>query len=317
MGGSNEDLKPWMMVVFALDIFVIVYVLGVFSTFQCYSCSSESVANQSTNNEELTQSLPTIHRFGSSVFFFVERNVYPDGCGNNQRFGGDTPSSDGLLGLANTNLSIVSQLCGQGLIRNVIGHCIGRRGTGFFFLGDDLVSHFEIVWMPMLPNSFACYSPGWAQLLFNGKTTGHKDIYTFDSGSTYSYFNSKTYQATLSWLKKNLIGKPLKAVADVPHLPVCWKGPKPFNSTEEVKNYFKPLGLSFSSRNVQLQLPPEAYLIISNHGNVCLGILDGGSQILTRPFNVIGEISLQDKLVVYDNENKRIGWAPSSCNMPF
>ncbi|KAK4490121.1 hypothetical protein RD792_000778 [Penstemon davidsonii] len=92
------------------------------------------------------------------------------------------------------------------------------------------------------------------------------------------------------------------------------KGQKPFKSIHDAVNYFKPLALSFpNSKNVQFQLLPEAYLIVTVHGNVCLGILNGGEVGLGR-LNVIGDISFQDKLVIYDNERQQFGWTPSNCN---
>lgn len=107
-------------------------------------------------------------------------------------------------------------------------------------------------------------------------------------------------------LKKTLSQNQFKDANDDKTLPVCWKGKKAFKSIHDVKNLFKPLGLSFTnSKNVHLQLSPEAYLIVSvsnirmlsylafflfsfylrqsitelyvfqDRGNVCLGILNG------------------------------------------
>lgn len=48
------------------------------------------------------------------------------------------------------------------------------------------------------------YSPAMGgELLFGGKTTGLKNLLTvFDSGSSYTYFNSKAYQA-VTYLVRN------------------------------------------------------------------------------------------------------------------
>lgn len=68
-------------------------------------------------------------------------------------------------------------------------------------------------------------------------------------------------------MKKGWSGKKLEDAADDQSLPICWKGTKLFKSISDVKNYFKPLVLSFKKgtirKNVQLQIPPEAYLIIT------------------------------------------------------
>ncbi|KAJ0888646.1 putative aspartic peptidase domain superfamily, Peptidase family A1 domain-containing protein [Helianthus annuus] len=49
-------------------------------------------------------------------------------------------------------------------------------------------------------------------------------------------------------------------------------------------------------------------LIITAQGNVCLGILNGTEAGLGDDLNLIGDISFQDKLIIYDNVNKQIGW---------
>lgn len=61
-----------------------------------------------------------------------------------------------------------------------------------------------------------------------------------------------------------------------------------------------------------MEIPPENYLIISGEGNVCMGILDG-TQAGLRKLNVIGDISMQNQLVIYDNERARIGWVRAPC----
>lgn len=67
-------------------------------------------------------------------------------------------------------------------------------------------------------------------------------------------------------LKKELAGKPLKEAPDDQTLPLCWHGKRPFRSVYEVRKYFKPMALSFTSSgrtNTQFEIPPEAYLIVS------------------------------------------------------
>ncbi|XP_019456139.1 PREDICTED: aspartic proteinase Asp1 isoform X1 [Lupinus angustifolius] len=240
------------------------------------------------------------------------------GCGYDQKFSGSTspPSTAGVLGLGSGSASILSQLHSLGLIRNVVGHCLSGRGGGFLFFGDDLIPSSGIVWTPMLPDSSEkYYSAGPAELFFNGKPTAVKGLeLIFDSGSSYTYFNSQAYQAIVDLVSNDLKGKQLKRAIEDPSLPVCWKGAKSFKSLSDVTNYFKPLSLSFTKKkNVKMQLPPEAYLIVTKYGNVCLGILDG-TEVGLENLNIIGDISLQDKMVIYDNEKQQIGWVSTNCD---
>lgn len=237
------------------------------------------------------------------------------GCGYDQEFSGQFPSPyvDGVLGLANGKSSLVSQLLGFGLTQNVIGHCFGGQGKGFLFFGDDFLPS-GLFWAPKVPNSLNYYMTGPVDLLFGGKTLVAKGLYVvFDSGSTYTYLNPQAYQDTLALVKTALLKKPLSPVKDG-NLPICWKGVKPFRSIDAVKNNFSPLALSFTNtKNVAFLLPPESYLVITSHGNVCLGILNGADAHLGS-LNIIGDISMQDKLVVYDNDRERIGWTSYNCN---
>ncbi|XP_044480399.1 aspartic proteinase Asp1-like isoform X2 [Mangifera indica] len=241
------------------------------------------------------------------------------GCGYDQKYSGPYPhqSTAGVLGLGNGKAGIMSQLNALHLTRNVLGHCLSGQGGGFLFLGDDFVSPSGIVWTPMSHGSSGKqYSSGQAELLYDRKATGVKGLQViFDSGSTYTYFDPQAYKTTLDMLSRDLKGKPLIETRD-PALSICWKGPKPFKTVSDVKHYFKPLHLSFTAaENALLELSPRAYLIVSELGNVCLGILNG-AEVGLQDLNLIGDISMQDKLVIYNNEKQQIGWISSNCNNP-
>ncbi|XVF64529.1 hypothetical protein PTKIN_Ptkin09bG0176400 [Pterospermum kingtungense] len=155
------------------------------------------------------------------------------------------------------------------------------------------------------------YSSGPSELVFGGKPTGVKVLtlsLNFDSGATYTHLNSNAYQALLNLVRTYLAGKPLQEMKDKA-LPICWKGGKPFKSVREVSKYFIT---GAGNANIQLQLPPEAYLIVTELGNICLGILNGAEAGLGT-YNVIGDISTLDKVMVYDNEKQMIGWSYGDC----
>ncbi|CAN0892338.1 Aspartic proteinase Asp1 [Linum grandiflorum] len=192
------------------------------------------------------------------------------GCGYDQKNPSPTsPSTAGVLGLGNGKASIISQLQKMGLMQNVIGHCFSRLGGGYLFLGNSLVPSSGVSWTPMLRvASDKHYSAGPAELVFSGKYTGLKGLQLiFDSGSSYTYFNSAVYKTTLDLVSntslKDLNGK-LKDAPEEKALSVCWKGSKPFKSVDDVKGHFKTLALSFTrSKNGQLEIPPENYLIVT------------------------------------------------------
>ncbi|KAF8018648.1 hypothetical protein BT93_H3518 [Corymbia citriodora subsp. variegata] len=244
------------------------------------------------------------------------------GCGydQEQKPGASIPFLDGVLGLGKGKSGIVSQLSSQGLVRNVLGHCLSTHGGGYLFFGNDLYDSSRIMWTPMSHDYLKHYSPGTADLLFAGKPTGQKDLLlVLDSGSSYTYFSSQAYEALSSAVKKALDRKPFAEALDDPTLPLCWRGRKPFKNIREVRKYFKPFALSFNSggrTKNQFEVPPESYLIISAMGNVCMGVLNG-TQAGLQNMNLIGDISMQDKLVIYDNERQLVGWQNSvDCSRP-
>ncbi|KAK4433710.1 Aldehyde dehydrogenase [Sesamum alatum] len=235
------------------------------------------------------------------------------GCGYDQEVidASHVPYTDGVLGLGIGKSSILAQLRDMGLTRNVVGHCLSGQGGGYLLFGDGFLPTSGIVWTPIMSQS-KYYVLGSADLRIGSQATNIKGLQiVFDSGSTYSYFSSQAYNDLISLMRNNLNGKQLQDAVEDRSLPVCWKGAEPFKSIHDAGSYFKPLVLSF--RNVEFQVQPEAYLIVTVHGNVCLGILNGGEVGLGN-LNVIGDISMQDKMVIYDNERQQIGWAPANCN---
>ncbi|CAA6660431.1 unnamed protein product [Spirodela intermedia] len=234
------------------------------------------------------------------------------GCGYDQHLHGKSSLTDGVLGLGGGRSSVMSQLREQGLTQNVMGHCLSRKGGGFLFFGGDLVPHSGVTWTSMSRRATGHYSPGPADLFFGGRLVGKSFQVIFDSGSSYTYFSSRPYEALLRMLKADLAGSPLEEASDDGTLPLCWRGAKPFRSLAEVRKFFKPVALGFT-RAAQLEIPPEGYLILTKRGNVCLGVLNG-TQVGLRDFNLIGDISMLDMVMVYDNDRQRIGWARADCN---
>ncbi|KAF8407830.1 hypothetical protein HHK36_006966 [Tetracentron sinense] len=192
-------------------------------------------------------------------------------------------------------------------------------------------------------------SYGGGQLSLGGldKSVGRV---VFDSGSSYTYLTKQAYSGLVASLEDVSKEGLIKDESDST-LPVCWRSKSPIRSVKDVKPFFKPLTLQFESRwiaSTKLRIPPEGYLIISvrtrylsyvclksagtnyhfvgplfddgivilqNKGNVCLGILDG-SEVHDGMTIILGDISLRGQLIVYDNVNQKIGWAPSDCVEP-
>ncbi|CAN8275598.1 unnamed protein product [Cochlearia groenlandica] len=237
------------------------------------------------------------------------------GCGYDQQNPGPhpPPPTAGILGLGRGKVSISTQLSNLGVTKNVIVHCLSHNGKGFLSIGDEFVPSYGVTWTSFARNSPSKnYMAGPAELLFNDKSTSVKGInFVFDSGSSYTYFNTEAYETIINLIRKNLNGKPLMDTKEDKSLPVCWKDKKPLKSLDAVKKHFKKITLRFGSK--LFHVPPESYLIITDKGNVCLGILNG-TEIGLDNYNIIGDIFFQGLMVIYDNEKQRIGWVSSDCD---
>lgn len=235
--------------------------------------------------------------------------------------------TDGIIGLSGAKISLPSQLASRGFIRNVVGHCIarGENNHGYMFLGDDFLPQWGMTWVPML-NSHSSNSYhseiiklayGGEQLLLGGRGNSVGQV-VFDTGSSYTYFPKEAYYDLVASLE-DFLGERLVLDSSDPTLPVCWRAEIPIRSVKDVKSLFRPLTLHFRSKwwiiSRKLSIPPEDYLIISEKGNVCLGILDG-SKVHDGSTIILGDVSLRGQLIAYDNVNQKIGWMKSNCAAP-
>ncbi|OMP10685.1 Peptidase A1 [Corchorus olitorius] len=254
--------------------------------------------------------------------------------------------TDGIIGLSRSKVSLPSQLASKGIINNVVGHCLATdvSAGGYMFLGDDFVPNWGMSWVPMLgsPSTEFYYTEilkinyGSSSLSLGGQSNNIGRV-VFDSGSSYTYFSKKAYDELVTSLSEVAEVGFIQDLSD-PTLPICWKAPFSISSFKkkhnllsmglklileisimDVKKFFKTLTLQFGSNwwiiSKRFHIPPEGYLIISNKGNVCLGILDG-SKVHDGSSIILGDISLRGQLVVFDNEKLKIGWTQSDCAKP-
>jgi hypothetical protein len=233
--------------------------------------------------------------------------------------------TDGILGLSSAAISLPSQLASKGIISNVFGHCITRdaSGGGYMFLGDEYVPRWGLTWAPIrggLDNLYHTVAHnvnyGDWQLSLHGQA-GNSVQVIFDSGSSYTYLPDDIYKNVVAAIEKDSPSF-VRDGSDTT-LPLCWKADSAVRHLGDVKQFFKPLNLHFGRRwfvvPKTFTILPDDYLILSDKGNVCLGLLNG-TEINHGSTIIVGDVSLRGKLVVYDNERRQIGWANSECSKP-
>ncbi|MCO5604680.1 hypothetical protein L7F22_058850 [Adiantum nelumboides] len=139
----------------------------------------------------------------------------------------------------------------------------------------------------------------------------------FDSGTSYTYVTSSLYEKVTVNIQNSLVGSGFQRDLTDNTLPICWKYNTAVRALKDVDHIFKPLVFEFKSsgwfrKTSKMQLTPEGYLIINSKGNVCLGLLDGNVMGNDGPI-ILGDISMRGSLLVYDNENHRVGWMKTDC----
>ncbi|TVU32716.1 hypothetical protein EJB05_24467, partial [Eragrostis curvula] len=259
--------------------------------------------------------------FGSNA-----RQTITFGCGYNNHQPGlrGTSPVDGVLGLGRgSSVGLISQLMKD----NVISHCIRVGAGGFLSIGENMHSSVDITWVDMGSENNGTTGPSLytfkkvgnghyaaalpAQLHFQGNLISTKAMtVVFDSGATYTYFDKGSYKMTVNAVKATLHGSLVEFGDPAMHL--CWKGPHIYRSVYEVKPLFKTLSLEFPGQ-ATLEIPPENYLMISRLGNVCFAILPAAEYHSLGDNNLIGAVTMQDRIVIYDTEARKIGWAHDLC----
>ncbi|XP_044364401.1 aspartic proteinase Asp1 [Triticum aestivum] len=232
------------------------------------------------------------------------------GCGYNQLPQKETSPVDGILGLGMGTVGFVPQLMLNKMItKNIIGHCLGKDGGGYLSFGEQFDLE-RITWAPMRKYELF-YSPGQATLHLNGQQIyKHGVNAVFDSGTCYTYIPARIYNPFVHTVQ-DMIGSSHREVHD-DDLPQCWK----FKSIDEVKRLFKPLSLQFHNK-IAMHIPAMNYLIHTRSNNWCLAILNG-TQIPDGDRRIlIGDATMRDMLVIYDNQHGMLGWVNNQqCTRP-
>ncbi|KAH0453256.1 hypothetical protein IEQ34_017580 [Dendrobium chrysotoxum] len=240
----------------------------------------------------------------------IGRGAYYSSTGPNRH-----STTHGMLGLGKGKISILSQLRRNHHFANIFGHCLSSnsRVSGFMFIGQDFDYSRCLTWVPM-SSDVSRYSLTTTEVMYGDheqSLLGRNQAFVLDSGTTNTYFVDPLYQELLT----KVADMPLQKVPGDDEHPDCWEDTRPFTSIPDLRNRFSSLYLKLGNGRA-LEIPPENYLIITEDGVACLAIFNGFAHGLNN-FNLIGAISMQNVIIVYDNEVKKIGWARvAGCSKP-
>lgn len=228
--------------------------------------------------------------------------------------------ADGLMGLGNSEISVVNQLVAGGLVDDTFSLCFGSvEGDGALLLGDVEIapytqnfSYTPLVSRRATPNFYTVDMEAMhvnstalpvAMADFN---VGYGTV--LDSGTTFAYLPTRAFDMFRKQIAAHVEAQGLRPVQkpDPSFDDICY-GLVP--SLSMLSSYFPSADLHFRGGST-VHLEPINYLYV--HPVVekayCLGIFDNG-----HAGTLLGGIIFRDILVQYDRRHSRVGFVPAPC----
>ncbi|MCO5607278.1 hypothetical protein L7F22_061471 [Adiantum nelumboides] len=218
---------------------------------------------------------------------------------------------DGILGLGQSNLSLIQQLANQKKTPRIFAHCLEGEGKGGGILVIGEVNESGLSYTPLRSNQLH-YNVNLKSIQVNSRsiqldepssTSGEITGTIFDSGTTLAYIPESAY---LDLLQQVFASQGFQHLNDLDL--DC------FVHSGSVDDEFPTILFTFES-GATLKVYPRDYFIQLEYGRdtlYCMGfqISPSGSPHLL----ILGDMILKDKLVVYDVDNQRIGWVDFNCS---
>ncbi|KAA8550275.1 hypothetical protein F0562_001959 [Nyssa sinensis] len=223
---------------------------------------------------------------------------------------------DGIFGLGQQGLSIISQLYTQGITPNVFSHCLrGDSGGGGVLVLGEIVEP-DIVYSPLVPSQ-SHYNLNLQSISVNGQTlsidpkvfvaTSNNQGTIVDSGTTLAYLAEEAYDPFVS-----AITGATSQFSQFVRLLVS-KGNQCYQVTSSISEIFPTVSLNFGG-GASMILKPQDYLLQQNStGGAAVWCI--GFQKSKGQRTILGDLVLKDKIIVYDLAGQRIGWANYDCSL--
>ncbi|KAL0697440.1 hypothetical protein Bca4012_053562 [Brassica carinata] len=237
------------------------------------------------------------------------------GCSNLQTGDLQRPrrAVDGIFGLGQGSLSVISQLATQGLAPRVFSHCLkgDSNGGGVMVLGQ--IKRPDTVYTPLVPSQLH-YNVNLQSIAVNNQilpidpsvfTIATGDGTIIDTGTTLAYLPDEAYSPFIQAISS--------AVSQYGR-PITYESYQCFDITSGAVDVFPEVSLSFAG-GASMVLTPRDYLhMFSSSGSSiwCIGFQRSQQP---RRITILGDLVLKDKVVVYDLVRQRIGWAVYDCSL--
>uniref|UniRef100_A0A0E0KP32 Peptidase A1 domain-containing protein n=1 Tax=Oryza punctata TaxID=4537 RepID=A0A0E0KP32_ORYPU len=250
------------------------------------------------------------------------------GCGLQQSGSLNTSEAavDGIIGFANSNNTMLSQLAAAGKTKKIFSHCLdSRNGGGIFAIGE--VVEPKVKTTPLVQNNWILYLVNLKMIDVDGttlqlpanifETTETKGTF-IDSGTTLAYLPEIVYrELTLAVFAKH----PDITLHDTDNFECFNFLHRIEDRTEKLKEFsasvddrFPKITFQFEN-DLALDVYPHDYLLEYEDKQYCFGFQDAAKQDDGhQDMFLLGDMVISNKLVVYDMEKKVIGWTEYNCS---
>uniref|UniRef100_A0ACD5XDA1 Uncharacterized protein n=1 Tax=Avena sativa TaxID=4498 RepID=A0ACD5XDA1_AVESA len=234
--------------------------------------------------------------------------------------------TDGVLGFGQDDLSFISQLHSQGLSPRVFSHCLkgSEKGGGTFVLGKTVAP--GVVYTPLV-STLSSYNLNLESIAVNGHklpidsslfaTSNSQGTTVVDSGTALAYIVAGAHGPLVTAITEAI--PPSVTPVDASLSKKRDRHDKCFVSSGSMDLLFPTVTLYFKG-NAAMTVKPSHYLVqqgtYGNESVWCIGWQSSQalSNIQGLSVTILGDIVLHDKLIVYDLENKQLGWTDYNCS---
>ncbi|KZV51708.1 aspartic protein-like protein 2 [Dorcoceras hygrometricum] len=220
---------------------------------------------------------------------------------------------DGIFGFGQASLSVISQLSSQRITPHAFSHCLDGRNSGGGILVLGQVVHPNMVYTSIVPSQ-PHYNVNLQSISVDGNIlsidpslfgTSDNGGTIVDSGTTLAYFPDEAYDTFVQVITQSVS----QSVQ-----PFIHEETQCYITNSSVLEIFPPVALNFDG-GVSMELTPINYLLqfksTDTAGEIwCIGIQPSSGQ----GYTILGDIILQNKVVVYDLAGQKIGWMDYDCS---
>nr|XP_012567767.1 aspartic proteinase-like protein 2 isoform X2 [Cicer arietinum] len=230
--------------------------------------------------------------------------------------GGLTETSraiDEIFGFGPGPLSVVSQLSARGTIPRAFSHCLKGDGNGGGILVLGAVVEPSIVYSPLVPSQQHYYLK-LESVAVNGlplsinpdafASTKYADRgTTIDSGTALAYLVQAVYDPLIA---------AINTIVSQYSSPFILEGNPCYPDSTSV-DIFPSVSFNFAG-GASMDVKPTQYLVHNDLTDAAMWCI--GFQKAEIGLQILGDLVLKDKIIVYDLDNQRIGWTNYNCSMP-